>query len=566
MKKSLFIVSLLCFSIMAFAQQTETEEVKGAHPYNVEENEEVAPEFAHWSIIPHAGCNSFDGDFSNERAHSFAVPSAGLALEYDFTPVWMIGVEYMYDQYTVYGKQGTDPNGNPYQNADTLLNGHLHRAGVYIGMDLINLFFPRAKKKIFSLIPSVGAGGAWYKRSAYFKDDKTWGFDRNGNEVLFNPTHGRGQTAGYINADGVVGKGDYDTKYNMEGFIQAGVDLDFNLNRTLALGLRANYTYFTRDYFDGRGYHVGEASYASKNNDGIFEITMNLRCKLEAVSKTHVRNIAGFDVWEPEPEPQCVHDTVIIKHDSIVIRETIRQSRHRDTRYYYVYFANNKHNLDEKALITIQQVADVLAEDTTLYAVVTGYCDNTGSNALNFPLGDRRAANVINELREEHEIDSTRMYAMGLGKLIGHRSKAAYAPNRRAVIRLVDKRTFERMKNDLDDKRAGRIIEEDSKVREEIRTVPLSESARPVKINEYKERESEKIVTEPSTTLSKLARKYYNNTFCWVYIYIANKEKISNPNALVSGTELIIPELTEEEMHITKDQSLVLYGNARQQK
>jgi len=565
MKKSLFILSLLCFSVVAFAQQSEADEVKGAHPYNLEENEEVSQEFAHWSLIPRAGFSSFDGDFSNEKKHSFAVPSAGLALEYNFTPVWSVGIEYMYDMYTVTGRTGIDENGNPLQNADTLLNGHLHRAGAYIAMDIINLLFPRAKKKIVSIFPYVGAGGAWYKRSAYFKDDKRWGFDKNGNEVLFNPTHGRGQTAGYINADGVVGP-DYDTKYTMEGYIQAGIDMDFNLNRTLALGVRANYTYFTRDYFDGRGYHAGEASYASKNNDGIFEVTANLRFKLEAVSKTHVRNISNFDTWEPAPEPQCVHDTVIIKHDSVIIRETIRQTRTKDQRIYYVYFANNKANLDEKALITVQQVADILAEDTTLYAVVTGYCDNTGSNALNFTLGDKRADNVIGELRDEHEIDTTRMYAMGLGKLIGHRSKASYAPNRRAVIRLVDKRTFERMKNDLDDKRAGRIIEEDRRAKQEVTTVPLSESAKPVKINEYKERESEQIVTEPSMTLSKLARKYYNNTYCWVYIYIANKEKIPNPNALMPGIDLTIPELTQEEMHITKDQSLVLYGNARQQK
>jgi hypothetical protein len=85
-------------------------------------------------------------------------------------------------------------------------------------------------------------------------------------------------------------------------------------------------------------------------------------------------------------------------------------------------------------------------------------------------------------------------------------------------------------------------------------------------MNVYKQRDNEEVETEKSTTLSKLARQYYNNTYCWVYIYIANKEKISNPNALVPGTKLIVPELTEKEMQITKDESLVLYSNARQQK
>ena len=214
--------------------------------------------------------------------------------------------------------------------------------------------------------------------------------------------------------------------------------------------------------------------------------------------------------------------------------------------------------------------------------MVTGYCDNTGSNALNYALGDRRADNVMDELQAEHGIDSTRMYAMGMGKLIGRRSKASYGPNRRAAIRLVDKRTFERMKNNLDDTRANRIVDEDEKAslrkdepqhvdvqNEEtpnVQTVPLSESARREKVNAYKNRTSTGVTVDKSTTLSRLARKYYNNTYCWVYIYIANKEKISDPNSLVLGTELIIPELTKQEMQITKDESLVLYGNARQQK
>ena len=84
-----------------------------------------------------------------------------------------------------------------------------------------------------------------------------------------------------------------------------------------------------------------------------------------------------------------------------------------------------------------------------------------------------------------------------------------------------------------------------------------------MKVNEYKERESETVVTDNTTTLSKLARKYYNNTYCWVYIYIANMDHIKNPNALKPGTELIIPELTEEETHIYKDASLRLYNSVR---
>ena len=572
MKKGLFILSFLCFSGLMMAQEvqmSDTVVLKGVHPWKLEENENgIAPEIAHWSIIPHFGFNAFDGDFTSEMKHNVAIPSLGLALEYNFTPVWTVGIEYMYDQYTVTGRQGIDPNGNPYTNADTLLNGHMHRAGAYLAMDVINLFFPRANKKIVSLIPYIGAGGAWYRRSAYFKDDKRWGFDKNGNEVLFNPTHGRGQTAGYINADGVVGKGDYDTKYNMEGYLQAGVDLDFNLNRTLALGLRANYTYFTRDYFDGRGYHVGEASYASKNNDGIFEITANLRFKLEAVSKSHPRNMPSFDVldkYNNKPTPIVIpHDTIIIyRHDSIIVREIIKPEPRKEV--YNVYFDNDKYNLRQDALVTIQQVADRMEEDTTLYAVVIGYCDNTGANDHNFELGDNRANIVVEELTEEYVIPASHLYGKGSGKLVGHRSKGTYGPNRRAAIHLVDKETFDLMIMELEGKSETRdpsIVptEENSRPVALPRLVPLEESTRREQVNQYKERQGDTIVSDKNTSLTKLARHYYDNIYCWVYIYLANKDRITSPNAIPNGTELLIPELTEEELHITKEESIALYG------
>lgn len=547
MKKSLFLLSFLCLSVVLWAQ-SETEEVKGAHPYHVAENEEgVADSFAHWSLIPHVGFNVFDGDFNSEMKHPVSVPTAGLAVEYSFTPVWSVGAQYMFDMYHVTGKPGFD-------NADTLLHGYLHKAGIYVSLDLMNLFFPKAKRKILGIQPVFNGGYAWYKSTTMYYDQTRY--------------HTGSMPSASMDA------------YKGCLYLGAGLNVEFNLNRTLALGLRATYDYFVNDYPDGRGYS-GEHALASKNNDGIVDVTLNLRIKFHALPETHVRNIEDFDTWK-KPEKaatQYIHDTVIIKHDSIIIRETVRQMQREQKRVYYVYFDNNKSKINEQGLITIQQVADVLADDTTLYAVVTGYCDNTGSSALNYALGDKRAANVIAELREEHLIDTTRMYAMGLGKLIGHRSQASYGPNRRAVIRLVDKRTFERMKFELDEKRANRILEEDAKMPESapaqetksaqhtaVKTVPLEESAAPVKVNEYKQRASEEVTVDKSTTLSRLARQYYNNTYCWVYIYIANKEKIKNPNTLTPGVTLTIPELTQQEMRITKDQSLVLYGNARQQK
>lgn len=576
MKKGLFILSLLCLSVCLMAQNAEQKDQKqkGAHPYKVAENENASPEFSHWSLTPHVGFNYFDGDFGWEMTHAIHYPNAGLDLEYSFNPVWGLGLTYMFDRYGVTGRPGQD-------NADTLLNGYMHKAGLYVSMDFVNLFYPKAKKKIVSVEAVIGGGYAWYKRNLYYPDST------------------RFHSASYP-ASGP------DTKYFGELFLQAGLNVEFNLNRTMALGVRATYSYFINDYVDGRGFQ-GLESLASKNNDGMVDVTLNMRFKLMGVSKTHVRNIASCE-WLEESKNKndkdkgnknsgdgpCCHDTIYIQHDSIIVRE-VRELRHSttvkesDKNVYYVYFDKGKSGLTNNGLITIQQVADRLVEDPSLYAVVTGYCDNTGSNRFNYALGDTRANNVIDELREEHGISDDHMYSTGLGKLVGRRSGGAYGPNRRAAIRLVDKATFDRLKADLEAKRAQRSDNDPAMEhatlphhgqqaqdqqpqvqpqtrRSDVQTVPLSESARPEKINEYKQRAGETVTTEKSTTLSKLARQYYNNTYCWVYIYIANKDKIKNPNALTPGLQLSIPELTQQEMRITKDQSLVLYGNARQGK
>ena len=552
MKKSIVIALLSCLPVFLLAQ--ESQEVKGAHPYKTEENKEVAQEFAHWSITPHVGFNYFDGDFNSEMKHAVSIPNAGLSLEYAFTPVWGLGIDYMFDTYTVTGKPGFD-------NADTLLNGYMHKLGAYLSMDLMNLFYPRAERKIFSLQGQIGAGHAWYKNKIMYTDETRY--------------HTASHTPKSMN------------EYGGALYLQAGVNAEFNLSRTVALGVRATYSYFINDYFDGRGYTT-EHALASKNNDGVVDVTLNMRFKLEAVSKTHVRNISSLETFEKN-EPILIHDTLIIQRDTTIIREVVKQQQQvkQQPQIYYVYFDSNKDVVNNDGLVTIQQVADRLSDDPSLYAVVTGYCDNTGSDKLNYALGDRRASNVMDELCAEHGVENSKVYSTGVGRVVGKRSKAAYGPNRRVAIRLVDEITFNRMKAQLEQKRAERGEEqaEDVKELEEpaqqaeqqasapvvekdntIRTIPLAESARQEKVNEYAQRAHENVKAEKNITLSKLARKYYDNTYCWVYIYIANKDRMKNANNVPEGLELIIPELTAEEMQITKTGSLELYNAARQNK
>lgn len=543
---------MLCFSGLMMAQ--EVQEIKGAHPYKVDENEAIAPEYAHWSIIPHIGFNAFDGDFNNEMKHNVSIPNAGLGIEYSFTPVWSIGIDYMFDRYHVTGKSG-------YDNADQLLNGYMHELGAYVSMDVVNLFFPKAKRKIVNIQPLVGAGYSWYRNSVMYNDESRGHTEsyRTGATPWSD-----GSPAGALSMDG----------YKGAWYIQGGLNVEFNLSRIIALGVRAQYNYFMHDYIDNRGFSTNHAL-ASKNNDGIFDVTLNMRFKLMAISKTHVRNIVGYDTFDKN-EPILVHDTtIIIRHDSVIIRETEKEEAKQPGRIFNVYFANDDAKLDETAHTTINDVASTMEDDEELYAVIIGYCDNTGSKAHNYELGDKRSANVTEELLQEYDIPADHVFKAGMGKIAARKSDKAFGPNRRVSIHLVDKETFELMKLQLTDDSEERNMDESQPVTFEnskavrapklsddvdLTTVPLSESARKEGINQYKTRNGETVTIEKGMSLAKLARKYYDNSTCWIYIYCANTDQLASPNDLKEGMQILVPELTEEELNVTKQQCLALYN------
>lgn len=586
LKKSAVLLAAVALSIGLFAEETDA---KGAHPYKVDENENATTEFAHWSLAPHIGFNYFDGDFHSEMKHGVAIPNAGLDLEYSFTPVWGIGVSYMYDMYTITGDKS-----NP-QNADTLLNGHMHKAGLYLSMDLVNLFYPRAQKKIFSANAILGGGYAWYKSTTIYHDD-CW-VDEKG--VVQNPTHKRGNTANYVNADGNVAP-DYMTSYDGQFYLQAGLGVEFNLNRTLALGVRATYNYFINDKIDGRGYSYNPNGVASKNNDGIVDVTLNMRFKLEGVKKTHMRNISHDNTLDDmlkrsvkkDTVVMVIRDTVVMKPETISIAATPSTSTNTSKSEYhshtsstitgqtfYVYFDNARSELTEQGLTIVQQVADRMLNDSNLYVDVVGMCDNTGSDEINNRLARARAVSVLDELRDEYGIANSHCLTSGRGKIVGRKSKAAYGPNRRVEIRLISKQEYDRLKAEREQR--GDVTDaskekpaapttttqttvEESSSNTTTTSVTITEedneqAARQTVLNDPTGRTVRQKESVNAVTLTSLARKHYGNANCWVFIYEANKEKIVDINTMPVGVDITIPQLTDEQKRISKEDALVYY-------
>ena len=50
-----------------------------------------------------------------------------------------------------------------------------------------------------------------------------------------------------------------------------------------------------------------------------------------------------------------------------------------------------------------------------------------------------------------------------------------------------------------------------------------------------------KVIMDPTMTLTVIAQKYYGSKIFWVYLYIANRTRIKNPNVVPSGTIIEVP-------------------------
>ena len=165
------------------------------------------------------------------------------------------------------------------------------------------------------------------------------------------------------------------------------------------------------------------------------------------------------------------------------------------------------------------------------------------------------------ELIAEYDIHPDRLLAYGAGKIVGKNSKTAYTPNRRVEILLLTETEFIQRKQAL---RAEQEVQALSASREaESEQTTINAKAESLRIEEHFAEESpavlDTVVVTKGITLARLARKYYNMRFdLWTYIYEANRDVITNPDKLKEGTTLIIPALTEEQLHAASDEVATL--------
>ncbi len=219
---------------------------------------------------------------------------------------------------------------------------------------------------------------------------------------------------------------------------------------------------------------------------------------------------------------------------------------------FFVYFPMGRYSLDDDAQKAVHEMAERLEENPEMGVRLTGYCDYVGSAELNSRLSLARATVIANRLKKAYEIDEHRIIVEGKGRL--ENVKADYSPNRRVEMRLVNvPRSTASVSAPVLGDRSRTTIEVKSPKQE---VSPRAEERTSVSVLAT-------VDVTPQMTLAQLARKYYQNPFCWVYIYAMNKSVVRNPNALQVGQRLRLPELSEVDKQITKQESEEYYRMLR---
>ncbi len=500
----LFIVpSVVAAEVEQAVDDTVASSVEGIHPYKTVSN--LSNEFTHWSLTFEGGINMIDGDFQQPNItiipRTRVRPSGAFSVTYDFTPIWGLTGMYTYAPYGVMQKE-----------TDTwLLNGQMHIMNLLINFDLIDAWFPNRKTDIFSLYFLGGLGLAVYN------------CDYTAN----------GGTAVKPRADG---------KYNMAGAVSLGVAAEFNVGRSVGLGLKGLYHIFTSDLIDTR--------IRGANNDCMEYASLYLRWKIAAKKKNHKRNysndafatLANSTPRKPQKDTLVVltKDTLIQRDTMIVINEPQIVPA---VECYYLYFKNNSYKLTEEGLQIIQQAADRLLSDSATCFVVTGYCDHTGSAEYNQSLGLNRANRVIKELTTVYGIDASRLVAVSKGRVSNVNSQ--YGPNRRVELRVCKREDLPQSPvsntNSTISKPISTAVESPNKTEEGVDIIATVLASHDV---------LSKVTTTEITTFARISRKYYGNTYCWPYVYAANRGIVmgNNPDKLIRGAQLVIPKLSEVEI------------------
>ena len=452
MKKIFALLSVLSImSIPAFAAEeavatsleTETtESYEGLNDFT---------DFSHWSLSLNVGMSQFDGDVKQKYDQIFSASKVswtiGLEAEYSWNPVWGLLLNFQYMPYQ--GKTSSTEWGR------NEFKGNMYSPSLMVSMNMFNLFGQYRKTAAWNMYLNAGVGLVWYECINTPQEDSAPGE---------NTPKGIGQD----------GEG-----YGTSITIPLGLNVEYNINKYLAVGIGAYYRITNKDNFEGEHYTKGTM------NDGQFYVNANLRVKFLEDGKKggHMRNISMNEYRKlVSGEQALINDIDSLKKRVKVLEDTVSNNilprlqsledynavspdedgdgvadfRDRepntpkgafvnfwgesipqeaigccdevkqvfsalgiDPTVDYdqsVYYSINKSNISAKAKKNIETVVEKLKADPELKVEIRGYCDFPGSKDYNLKLSQKRVDAVKAELIKAG-IEESRITTQAQGQL-----------------------------------------------------------------------------------------------------------------------------------------------------
>ena len=142
--------------------------------------------------------------------------------------------------------------------------------------------------------------------------------------------------------------------------------------------------------------------------------------------------------------------SAIIKTQVIIIESAAMQNKMTDASamakaisgsgsiaLYGIYFDSGKSTMKPGSTPTLEEIAKLLKNQTSLTLIVVGHTDNEGSYGYNMNLSKERARSVVRELVNKHDISTRRLSHDGVGYLApvaSNRTEEGRVRNRRVQL------------------------------------------------------------------------------------------------------------------------------------
>ncbi len=427
----------------------------GAHPFRP--STKASTKFSYTALYLDGGASIAYTDYSTSK-----IPLSGygsMTFMYHFTPLWGIGLNYTLHSLNVKPKYynvvdepdlsklsyGEEVNGEQvYEVYKKHVKHLMNDVSVLLSFNLRNAWLPYTTKDLFNLYIMCGLGGSFYPKSNIY-----YYYERHNHSVdESHEEEATGQMRVYTRE-----------KEGASLVITPGLLFDFNITRSVSLGLKTMLNIYPQDHI--------EYWKSGNRSDMLLDLGFSARYKINAEKKTHTANIANMQPFITKAErresamafdtdslrkimstAQRVRDTLVIIHyDTVYMASNANGDGAYSTEHHQedttpllqvmksnVFFVPNSAALSDYSDNILKEVAQKMDEDQSIIAEIMGYNDLTGTEAANKKIALKRANIVANQLVNIYKIDRSRIKYIGQGVYKNSNAVQNTAVSRRAQI------------------------------------------------------------------------------------------------------------------------------------